>query len=91
MFEYIGLRRPVLGVLTDGAMRDLVAASGLGILSDPDDPDAVAEAIARVVTADNPASLVQPHDAFIASCDRRETARAMATLLRRAAAEGPMS
>jgi glycosyltransferase involved in cell wall biosynthesis len=88
LFEYVGLRRPVLGVLTDGAMRDLIAASGLGILSDPDDTDAVASAIAHIVKADRPGSLVQPNEAFIASCDRNETARAMAGLLRRAAAEG---
>jgi len=88
LFEYIGLRRPVLGVLTDGAMRDLVTASGLGVLSDPDDTDAVAATIARVAAADNADTLVRPNKAFIASCDRLETARQIAGLLRRATAEG---
>jgi glycosyltransferase involved in cell wall biosynthesis len=88
LFEYVGARRPVLGVLTDGAMRDLVSESGLGVLADPDDTDAVAAAIARVVRAERPTALVRPNEAFIAACDRRETARQMAVVLRRAAGEG---
>jgi glycosyltransferase involved in cell wall biosynthesis len=88
LFEYVGARRPVLGVLTDGAMRDLLTASGLGVLADPDDTDAVASAIANIVLADRPSALVRPNQRFIASCDRRETGRKMAGVLRRAAAEG---
>jgi glycosyltransferase involved in cell wall biosynthesis len=88
LFEYIGARRPVLGVLTDGAMRDLLAESGLGLLADPDDTDAVATTIASVALADRPAALVRPNESFVASCDRRETARQMADLLRRAVGEG---
>lgn len=84
-FEYIGLRRPILGVLTDGAMRDLVDRSGLGILADPDDPDAVAAAIERVVTGN---VVTTPDEAFIAECDRGISAQQMAMVLRRAAAEG---
>jgi glycosyltransferase involved in cell wall biosynthesis len=84
LFEYIGLRRPILAVLTDGAMRDIVAQTGLGVLADPDDTDAVASAIERVVLG----APVSPDDAAIARFDRRETVRAMAECLRRAAAEG---
>jgi glycosyltransferase involved in cell wall biosynthesis len=84
VFEYIGLRRPILAVLTDGAMRDIVAQTGLGVLADPDDPSAVADAIERVVLGPS----VSPDDAAIAKFDRRETVRLMAESLRRAAAEG---
>jgi glycosyltransferase involved in cell wall biosynthesis len=84
MFEYIGLGRPILAVLTDGAMRDIVAQTGLGLLADPDDPDAVACAIERVVLG----ASVSPDAAAIARFDRRETVRAIAECLRRAAAEG---
>jgi glycosyltransferase involved in cell wall biosynthesis len=84
-FEYFGLRRPILGVLTDGAMRDLVEQSGLGILADPDDTESVARAIEQVVsgTAD-----VTPNENFLAECDRANSARQMAAVLRRAADEG---
>jgi len=82
LFEYIGLRRPILGVLTDGAMRDIVAQTGLGILADPDDVEAVADAIARIAVG------VSPNNDVVAQFERRETVRAMADCLHRAAAEG---
>jgi glycosyltransferase involved in cell wall biosynthesis len=85
-FEYLGLRRPILAVVTDGAMRDLVEQSGLGLFADPDDADSVAAAIARIV--DDPSWLPHPNEAFIASCDRHHAASRMADVLRAAAAEG---
>lgn len=84
LFEYIGLRRPILGVLTDGAMRDIVEQTGLGVLADPDDTDAVAAAIERIVEG----VTVSPNESAIARFDRCHMARAMADCLRRAAAEG---
>jgi glycosyltransferase involved in cell wall biosynthesis len=89
--EYFGLRRPILGVLTDGAMRDLVARSGLGLMADPDDVEGVAARISAIAGAGDPATLVTPDDAFLRSFDRRSTARQMAAILRRAGAEGPRS
>jgi glycosyltransferase involved in cell wall biosynthesis len=88
MFEYFGLRRPVLGLLSEGAMLDMVRRSGLGVLAEPDDPDAVAAAITRIVCAPSPEALVTPNESFIAACDRSEAARQMAGYLRQAAAEG---
>jgi glycosyltransferase involved in cell wall biosynthesis len=84
-FEYFGLRRPILGVLTDGAMRDLVEESGLGIMADPDDENAVVAAIDRIATEPTP---VSPRGEVLARFTRREVARQMAESLRRAAAEG---
>jgi glycosyltransferase involved in cell wall biosynthesis len=84
-FEYFGLRRPILGVLTDGAMRDLVAESGLGIIADPDDENAVVAAIDQIATGQ---ASVSPRADVLARFTRREVARQMAESLRRAAAEG---
>jgi len=84
-FEYFGLRRPILGVLTDGAMRDLVDESGLGVIADPDDERAVAAAIERIATGQ---ASVSPRPDVLARFTRREVARQMAESLRRAAAEG---
>ena len=84
-FEYFGLRRPILGVLTDGAMRDLVAESGLGVLADPDDEQSVTAAIARIAEGD---VAVNPRVDVLARFTRREVARQMADCLRRAAGEG---
>jgi glycosyltransferase involved in cell wall biosynthesis len=84
-FEYFGLRRPILGVLTDGAMRDLVDESGLGIIADPDDENAVVAAIDQIATGQ---ASVSPRPDVLARFTRREVARQMAESLRRAAAEG---
>jgi hypothetical protein len=66
----------------------MVRRSGLGILAEPDDPDAVAAAIKHIVCAPSADALVTPNEAFLASCDRTEAARQMAGYLRQAAAEG---
>jgi glycosyltransferase involved in cell wall biosynthesis len=88
MFEYFGLRRPILALLSEGAMLDMVRRSGLGLIAEPDDPDAVAAAIQRIVCAPSADTLITPNEAFLASCDRTEAARQMAGYLRQAAAEG---
>ena len=84
VFEYMGSRRPILGILTDGAMRDIVDQTGLAVLADPDDADAVAAAIKRIVEG----VTVSPNEPVIARFDRCHMAQAMAECLRRAAAEG---
>lgn len=87
-FEYFGLRRPILALLTDGAMRDLVQESGLGVIADPDDEKAVAAAIEQIAEAPSSDALVEPRSDVLARFTRREVARQMAECLRRAAAEG---
>jgi glycosyltransferase involved in cell wall biosynthesis len=87
-FEYFGLRRPILGVLTDGAMRDLVDESGLGVIADPDDERAVAAAIERIAESPSPDALITPRADVLSRFTRREVARGMADCLCRAAAEG---
>ena len=88
MAEYFGARRPILGVLTDGAMRDLVSRSGLGLIADPDDARAIADALARIVTASAPDELMQPDDAYLRGFERAATVRQLADRLSAAAAEG---
>ena len=87
-YEYFAAGVPILGLLTDGAMRDLVSESGLGLMADPDDPDAVADMLARVITAADPRQLVVPNAPYIAQFDHRLMAARMSACLRRAAAEG---
>lgn len=87
-FEYFAARRPILALLPDGAMRDLVLESGLGLFADPDDTDAVASLLGRLITTADPRRLVTADEAFIARFDRRVLAEQMAMCLRRAAGEG---
>ncbi len=88
MAEYFGARRPILGILTDGAMRDLVGRSGLGLIADPDDARAIADTLARIVTASAPEDLMQPDDAYLRTFERAATVRQVADRLRVAASEG---
>ncbi len=88
LFEYFGLRRPILAVVTDGAMRDLIDQSGLGLVADPDDPDAIATQIERVVRTQDDGLHMPVNDAYLQQFDRRSTLSVMATALRRAAGEG---
>ncbi len=88
-YEYFAARVPIIAVLTDGAMRDLVEESGLGLFADPDDADSVAEVLERVAAAEDPHQLVVPNERFICGFARPAIGAAMAACLRRAAAEGP--
>ena len=87
-YEYFRARLPILALLTDGAMHDMVAQSGLGLFADPDDPDAVADVLARIVMAPDTRGLVAPDESFIRQFARPVAAARMAECLHRAAAEG---
>jgi len=90
-YEYFAARVPILALLTDGAMGDLVRQSGLGLVAKPDDVEAIADLLRTIALAPDPRHLVTPNDAFVAQFDRRVLARHLAAQLRRAAAEGHRS
>ena len=82
LFEYIGLKKKILAVVTPGAMRDLVEKTGLGIIADPDNLEAVAEAIERVIiSAELPLSIAPVQEEFIQSFNCENMARQMAKQL----------
>ena len=87
-YEYLGLGRPVLAVVTPGAMRDLVTWAEAGIVADPDDTDAVAAAIERIVVGTLPRERSPRAMAFVESVRRDRTVEQMAGLLKRAVDEG---
>jgi len=87
-YEYFAAGAPIVSLLHDGAMRDLVAESGLGLFAPPDDRDAVADVLLSVATAPDPRRLVSPNATFIARFDRETLARQLSLELRRAASEG---
>jgi glycosyltransferase involved in cell wall biosynthesis len=87
-FEYLALGRPVLAVVTPGAMRDLVTWAESGIVADPDDTDAVAAAIERVVRGGCRVERSPRAAAFVDSVRRERTVEQMAGVLARAAGEG---
>ncbi len=85
-FEYFGLQKRILAVVTDGAMKDLVVQSGLGSIASPDDSQAVADAIEYQIKNKNKILvLTQTQQEFIASMSADAMADKMADLLCRAA------
>jgi glycosyltransferase involved in cell wall biosynthesis len=42
-FEYLSLRKPIVGFVAEGAQKDLLVSSGLALICDPDAPEAAAE------------------------------------------------
>ncbi len=88
-FEYLGLGKTIFGVLPNGAMRDVVNKSGLGVIANPDDPDAIAECIKRIVLKNYPNhKLNSKNKDFIASFEASHIVNQMAEQLRLAAKEG---
>ncbi len=87
-FEYLGLGRQVLAVVGPGAMRDLMTWSETGLVADPDNVDAVAAAIERIVTGDVAVERSAKGTAFVDSVRRERTVAQLAGTLERAAAEG---
>jgi glycosyltransferase involved in cell wall biosynthesis len=51
VFEYLAAERPILAAVPpDGAAADLIRETGAGVVAPPDDPEALREALASLVT-----------------------------------------
>lgn len=81
LFEYVGSRRPILGLVPDGTAREALLAYGAAYLADPDDPEAVAEALVRAYDDERAGTTPAPDEAFVAAHGRRALAGRVARLL----------
>lgn len=81
LFEYLGARKPILGLVPEGAARRTLEASGAGVVVDPDDVAGIAEALDTLVDAWERDALPQPDPSFVERFDRRSIARSLASLL----------
>ncbi len=89
LFEYIGLRRPILAIVPEGEARDIVERLGRGEAVAQDDPEPVAAAIDRMYDAYRTGTLescyrLEPRPEFT----RERLAGEMALLLDDVAATG---
>jgi glycosyltransferase involved in cell wall biosynthesis len=84
LFEYLGLRRPILLLAPDGPARDLVAALDAGEVAEPDDEAAIGRAVQRLYQAWQAGSerVARPED--LEQLTRITTAARMADALERA-------
>jgi glycosyltransferase involved in cell wall biosynthesis len=88
VYEYLAAERPILALVPpDGAAADLLRQTGSGWVADPDDEDAIGEALERVVEEWQAGSLggrTLPQ-AWRERLDRRARAAEIAAVLRSAA------
>jgi glycosyltransferase involved in cell wall biosynthesis len=77
-FEYVASGRPVVAFVAEGEQKDFWEQSGIALICDPDDPDASATGLERLITG---AFAPRLNRAFLAQFDRKETARQLAALI----------
>ena len=85
LFEYLGLRRPVLMLAPAGPARDLVARSGGGLGADPEDEEGIAAALTTLYDEWTQGRERIADTSVLEGLTRRETARAVANALSKAA------
>jgi glycosyltransferase involved in cell wall biosynthesis len=81
LFEYLGLRRPVLMLAPAGPARDLVQRSGGGLVADPEDVPAISAALMQLFEEWAAGSERRCDPAVLAGLTRRATASAVAGAL----------
>ncbi|MEL7273426.1 MAG: glycosyltransferase [Pseudomonadota bacterium] len=77
-FDYIAARKPILSVCPAGSQKEFVQNTGLAIHADPDDPDAVAEALRSMVQESHTFTL---NSTFINGYRRIESAHRLDALI----------
>lgn len=82
IFEYLAAKRPILGLVTEGAQRDFLEHCGVATVCDPDDPAAGSRRLEELIEG---RLQFVPDLSFLASYHRRATAGQMAAALRRCA------
>lgn len=89
LFEYVGTRRPILGLVPDGTAREALHAYGAAYLADPDDPAEVAQQLAEAYAAWRAGTLPVPDEAFVRRHGRRALAGEVAAILAEGAPDTP--
>jgi len=78
IFEYFTMRKPILGFTTEGDQKDLLVASGMAVLCDPDSPDAAAETIRHLIDG---RIQLRPNSDFLKRLHRKELTRQLAEII----------
>jgi glycosyltransferase involved in cell wall biosynthesis len=87
VFEYLHIGKPIFAIGADGALRELLESSGLGMTADPDDVQGIAEAIQVLCRNVRRGHLrLLPNRAYIEQFDRRSLTERFARVLDEAAA-----
>ncbi|MFC2085858.1 glycosyltransferase family 4 protein [Bacteroidota bacterium] len=81
LFEYMGARKPILGLVPQGAAADALERYGAFFRAAPDDPSAIAAALESLYEAWRRNDLPTPNESFAGSFDRSKTAGTLARVL----------
>jgi glycosyltransferase involved in cell wall biosynthesis len=82
LYEYMAARRPILGAVPDGDVRDFLTKCGTGFVCRPDDVAGMADIIERLYIAwKRGESLTQPNLEFVNQSERRAQTRVLANAL----------
>jgi glycosyltransferase involved in cell wall biosynthesis len=74
-FEYLTMRKPILGFVCRGAQKDLLERTGMAVLCDPDRYDESAQTLGALIDGE---ILLQPNTPFLQSLHRRHLAGKLA-------------
>jgi len=81
VFEYLGLRKPILAVAGEGEVRRVLRGQAGIWFADPESVGEIADAILGMVVSARLGGLERPHEEFVAQFDRRKQAARYAELL----------
>ncbi len=79
-FEHLAFRKPMLALVSEGAQRDLVEQSGLGVFADPDDPASLVTDLHEILST---GIILRPNEPFISSLDIRVLTHQLALIFQR--------
>jgi glycosyltransferase involved in cell wall biosynthesis len=72
LFEYIGARKTILGCVPEGVAKNTILESNAGIVTEPNDSNAIAEAIYKLYKMYKKKQLPKPPDDFVDKFDRNK-------------------
>lgn len=81
LFEYFGTRKPVVGLVPDGAARDAIRSYSAGHVCPPDDVGAIEHTIERLVERQADDLLPRASDDDLRPYDRRALTRRLGSIL----------
>jgi glycosyltransferase involved in cell wall biosynthesis len=81
LYEYLGARRTILATIPDGEARRTLERSGGAIVTDPDDPEAIARGIEDLLALHARGTMPRPREDIVAAHDRRTIAGDLARIL----------
>lgn len=78
-FEYLSLKKPIIGFVADGAQKELLANSGMALIFDPDAPDEAAEQLGNLLAG---RLELKPNGGFLKQLHRRELTGQLAEVIK---------